>query len=118
LDPNLEEVPGGYRDFAIKINIGFYRQVSSLIANFLIWDMLALSRLLWRMLRNPTSNDILIVPIDLWKGLPVKSLIVEMQLLLIPVCMKITWKCETSWLPNLPIFIRAWNFLANRFFLS
>ena len=28
LDPELEEVPGGYRDFAIKINIGFYRQVS------------------------------------------------------------------------------------------
>jgi hypothetical protein len=28
LDPQLEEVPGGYRDFAIKINIGFYRQVS------------------------------------------------------------------------------------------
>ena len=28
LDPDLEEVPGGYRDFAIKINIGFYRQVS------------------------------------------------------------------------------------------
>ncbi len=27
LDPELEEVPGGYRDFAIKINIGFYRQV-------------------------------------------------------------------------------------------
>jgi hypothetical protein len=25
LDPELEEVPGGYRDFAIKINIGFYR---------------------------------------------------------------------------------------------
>jgi hypothetical protein len=25
LDPDLEEVPGGYRDFAIKINIGFYR---------------------------------------------------------------------------------------------
>ncbi len=36
LDPNLEEVPGGYRDFAIKINIGFYRQVSSLIAKFFI----------------------------------------------------------------------------------
>jgi hypothetical protein len=34
------------------------------------------------MLRNPTSNDIQIVPIDLWKGLPVKNLIVEMQLLL------------------------------------
>ena len=28
LDPELEEVPGGYRDFAIKINIGFCRQVS------------------------------------------------------------------------------------------
>jgi hypothetical protein len=28
-DPELEEVPGGYRDFAIKINIGFYRQVLS-----------------------------------------------------------------------------------------
>ena len=28
LDPELEEVPGGYRDFAIKLNIGFYRQVS------------------------------------------------------------------------------------------
>jgi len=28
LDPGLEEVPGGYRDFAIKINIGFCRQVS------------------------------------------------------------------------------------------
>jgi hypothetical protein len=36
LDPELEAVPGGYRDFAIKINIGFYRQVSSLIVNFLI----------------------------------------------------------------------------------
>jgi hypothetical protein len=36
LDPELEEVPGGYRDFAIKINIGFYRQVLSLTANRLI----------------------------------------------------------------------------------
>jgi hypothetical protein len=25
LDPELENVPGGYRDFSIKINIGFYR---------------------------------------------------------------------------------------------
>ena len=35
-DPELEEVPGGYRDFAIKMNIGFYRQVLSLTANRLI----------------------------------------------------------------------------------
>lgn len=34
------------------------------------------------MLRDPISNDIQIVPIDLWKSLPVKHLIVEMQLLL------------------------------------
>jgi NTP pyrophosphatase (non-canonical NTP hydrolase) len=33
LDPELEEVPGGYRDFAIKINIGFHRQVLSRTAN-------------------------------------------------------------------------------------
>ena len=36
LDLELEEVPGGYRDFAIKINIGFYRQVMSLAAYRLI----------------------------------------------------------------------------------
>jgi hypothetical protein len=36
LDPELVEVPGGYRDFAIKINIGFYRQVLSLNVNRLI----------------------------------------------------------------------------------
>jgi hypothetical protein len=36
LDPELEAVPGGYRDFAIKMNIGFYRQVLSLTANRLI----------------------------------------------------------------------------------
>jgi hypothetical protein len=34
------------------------------------------------MLRNPTSNDIQIVPLEHWKRLPVKFLIVEMQLLL------------------------------------
>ena len=36
LDPELEEVPGGYRDFAIKINIGFYRQALSLTVKRLI----------------------------------------------------------------------------------
>ena len=36
LDPELVEVPGGYRDFAIKIKIGFYRQVLSLNVNRLI----------------------------------------------------------------------------------
>ncbi len=34
------------------------------------------------MLRNPESNDIQIVPLEHWKRLPVKFLIVEMQLLL------------------------------------
>ena len=34
------------------------------------------------MRRNPASNDIQIVPLEHWKRLPVKFLIVEMQLLL------------------------------------
>ena len=33
LDPELEAVPGGYRDFAMKMNIGFYRQVLSRTSN-------------------------------------------------------------------------------------
>jgi hypothetical protein len=33
LDLELEEVPGGYRDFSLKLNIGFYRQVLSLMSN-------------------------------------------------------------------------------------
>ena len=34
------------------------------------------------MLRNPESNDIQIVPLEHWNSLPVKFLVVEMQLLL------------------------------------
>lgn len=85
MDPDLIDVPGGYRDVAFKLKIGFVRY-------FDLFDMIQLRRFCCRvhslndanLHRLPESDLTRILPVQMWalSTLRPKFIIVEMQLLL------------------------------------